>query len=45
VSRVMKCCVGVPGPDGSAIPTCAYNVLYRETDPRFSKPCKQGGAL
>lgn len=35
VSRVMKCCVGVPGPDGTNIPTCSYNVLYRENDPRF----------
>ena len=25
----------VPGPDGSNVPTCAYNVLYREKDGRF----------
>ncbi len=36
VSRIMKCCVGVPAPDGSNIPTCSYNVLYREKDPRFA---------
>ncbi len=38
VARVMKCCVGVPGPDGTNIPTCSYNVLYREKDPRFADP-------
>lgn len=34
--RVVQCCVGVPYPDGSNIPTCSYNVLYREKDPRFN---------
>lgn len=38
VARVMKCCVGVPSPDGSNIPTCSYNVLYREKDTRFADP-------
>jgi uncharacterized radical SAM superfamily Fe-S cluster-containing enzyme len=38
VARVMKCCVGVPGEDGSNIPTCSYNVLYREKDGRFADP-------
>jgi uncharacterized radical SAM superfamily Fe-S cluster-containing enzyme len=38
VSRVMKCCVGVPEVDGSNIPTCSYNVLYREKDQRFADP-------
>jgi uncharacterized radical SAM superfamily Fe-S cluster-containing enzyme len=38
VSRIMKCCVGVPCADGSNIPTCSYNVLYREKDPRFADP-------
>lgn len=38
VARVMKCCVGVPEVDGSNIPTCSYNVLYRERDPRFADP-------
>jgi uncharacterized radical SAM superfamily Fe-S cluster-containing enzyme len=36
VSRIMKCSIGVPDVDGSNIPTCAYNVLYRERDPRFA---------
>ena len=33
--RIRQCCVGMPGPDGSSIPSCAYNVLYRERDGRF----------
>jgi tetraether lipid synthase len=36
VSRIMKCSVGVPEEDGSNIPTCSYNVLYREKDTRFA---------
>ena len=38
VARVMKCCVGVPEVDGTNIPTCSYNVLYREKDARFAAP-------
>ncbi len=38
VARIMKCCVGVPEVDGSNIPTCSYNVLYREKDQRFADP-------
>jgi hypothetical protein len=38
VARVMRCPVGVPEADGSNIPTCNYNVLYRERDPRFADP-------
>jgi 7,8-dihydro-6-hydroxymethylpterin dimethyltransferase len=34
--RIRQCCVGIREPDGSNIPSCAYNVLYRERDPRFS---------
>lgn len=34
--RIRQCSVGMPGPDGSNIPSCAYNVLYRERDPRFT---------
>ncbi|MSP63760.1 MAG: radical SAM protein [Myxococcales bacterium] len=34
--RIAQCCVGVPNPDGTNIPTCSYNVLYRETDDRFN---------
>ena len=29
--------VAVPEPDGTSIPTCSYNVLYRERDPRFMR--------
>jgi uncharacterized radical SAM superfamily Fe-S cluster-containing enzyme len=36
VARVMKCPVGVPQEDGGNIPTCSYNVLYREKDARFA---------
>ncbi|MDH5492748.1 MAG: radical SAM protein, partial [Myxococcales bacterium] len=36
MSRIMRCGVGVPEADGTIIPTCAYNVLYRERDPRFA---------
>jgi len=38
VSRIMKCSIGVPETDGSNIPTCSYNVLYREKDHRFADP-------
>lgn len=38
VSRIMKCSVGVPEVDGSNIPTCSYNILYREKDARFADP-------
>ena len=34
--RIRQCCVGVPSADGGNVPTCAYNILYRERDPRFS---------
>jgi hypothetical protein len=34
----MRCSVGVPEIDGSNIPTCSYNVLYRERDARFADP-------
>ena len=38
VARVMKCPVGVPQENGGNIPTCSYNVLYREKDTRFADP-------
>lgn len=38
VGRIMKCSVGVPEEDGSNIPTCSYNILYRERDARFADP-------
>jgi uncharacterized radical SAM superfamily Fe-S cluster-containing enzyme len=40
VSRIMKCCVGVPEADGSNIPTCSYNILYRAKDHRFATPAQ-----
>jgi uncharacterized radical SAM superfamily Fe-S cluster-containing enzyme len=33
--RIRQCCVGIREPDGSNIPSCAYNVLYRNRDARF----------
>jgi uncharacterized radical SAM superfamily Fe-S cluster-containing enzyme len=38
VARIMKCPIGVPEADGTNIPTCTYNVLYRERDGRFADP-------
>jgi uncharacterized radical SAM superfamily Fe-S cluster-containing enzyme len=35
--RIKQCCVAVPHADGTAIPTCSYNILYRERDRRFSE--------
>jgi 7,8-dihydro-6-hydroxymethylpterin dimethyltransferase len=37
--RIRQCCVGIREPSGANIPSCAYNVLYRNRDERFS----QGG--
>jgi 7,8-dihydro-6-hydroxymethylpterin dimethyltransferase len=34
--RIRQCCVGIREPDGSNIPSCAYNILYRDRDARFS---------
>jgi hypothetical protein len=34
--RIQQCCVGIREPDGRNIPSCAYNVLYRERDARFA---------
>ncbi|MCE9572576.1 MAG: radical SAM protein [Deltaproteobacteria bacterium] len=35
--RIKLCCVGIREPDGRNIPSCAYNVLYRNRDPRFAE--------
>ncbi|WP_044185897.1 radical SAM protein [Hyalangium minutum] len=35
--RIRQCCVGIREPDGSNIPSCAYNVLYRNRDGRFQQ--------
>jgi 7,8-dihydro-6-hydroxymethylpterin dimethyltransferase len=34
--RIKQCCVGIREPDGTNIPSCAYNVLYRNRDLRFT---------
>jgi uncharacterized radical SAM superfamily Fe-S cluster-containing enzyme len=34
--RIRQCCVGIREPDGTNIPSCAYNTLYRERDMRFA---------
>ncbi len=34
--RIRQCCVGIREPSGANIPSCAYNVLYRDRDKRFS---------
>lgn len=35
VARVQSCPDQVPDPDGRLIPACAYNLFYRQRDPRF----------
>lgn len=39
--RIRQCCVAVPHADGRTIPTCSYNILYRERDPNFSERPKE----
>ena len=34
--RIRQCCVGIREPDGTNIPSCAYNTLYRDRDTRFA---------
>ncbi|HEU0029982.1 MAG TPA: radical SAM protein [Kofleriaceae bacterium] len=34
--RIRQCCVGIREPDGTNIPSCAYNTLYRDRDARFT---------
>ena len=34
--RIRQCCVGIREADGSNIPSCAYNILYRQRDARFN---------
>jgi uncharacterized radical SAM superfamily Fe-S cluster-containing enzyme len=44
--RIRQCCVGIREPDGTNIPSCAYNVLYRNRDHRFSAaPAPPVGSL
>ena len=35
--RVRLCPVGIREADGRNVPSCSYNVLYRDTDSRFAK--------
>jgi uncharacterized radical SAM superfamily Fe-S cluster-containing enzyme len=35
--RIRQCCVGIREPDGTNVPSCAYNVLYRDRDARFAE--------
>jgi len=37
VDRIRQCCVSIVEPDGRTIPSCAYNVLYRDRDERYMK--------
>ena len=37
VERLAQCCDSDCFPDGTSIPVCAHNVLYRETESQFVK--------
>ncbi len=39
--RIRQCCVGIREPDGTNVPSCAYNTLYRNRDARFTKQPEQ----
>lgn len=36
VDRIKKCCTHYALPDGRLMPGCAYNLLYRHKDPRYT---------
>ena len=36
VDRIKKCCTHYALPDGRLMPGCAYNMLYRDKDPRYA---------
>jgi uncharacterized radical SAM superfamily Fe-S cluster-containing enzyme len=36
IDRIKACSIGVPLESGGNLPTCAYNVIYREQDMRFA---------
>jgi hypothetical protein len=38
VDRIKKCCTHYALPDGRLMPGCAYNMFYRDKDPRFDGP-------
>jgi hypothetical protein len=44
VERVARCCDSNCYADGSTIPVCSYNVLYREKEERFMDTPAQWGA-
>ena len=35
IERVKRCCTHYALPDGRIMPACAYNMFYRDSDPRF----------
>jgi uncharacterized radical SAM superfamily Fe-S cluster-containing enzyme len=38
VDRIKKCCTHYALPDGRLMPGCAYNLLYRDKDQRYTGP-------
>ncbi|MFO0758656.1 MAG: radical SAM protein [Byssovorax sp.] len=38
VDRIKKCCTHYAMPDGRLMPGCAYNLLYRDRDSRYTGP-------
>ena len=38
VDRIKKCCTHYALPDGRLMPGCAYNLLYRHKDARYTGP-------
>jgi uncharacterized radical SAM superfamily Fe-S cluster-containing enzyme len=36
VDRIKKCCTHYAMPDGKLMPGCAYNLLYRDKDQRYT---------
>lgn len=45
VDRIKKCCTHYALPDGRLIPGCAYNMFFRDKDPRFSGPVGKANIL
>jgi len=44
VERAYQCCDSNVYPDGSTVPVCNYNVLYREKEPRFMVEPRRWGS-
>jgi len=38
IDRIKKCCTHYAMPDGRLMPGCAYNLLYRDKDQRYTGP-------